>query len=266
LASSSVHPTSIIETGAVIGQGVNIGPYCYVGPNVSLGDGVKLVSHVSLAGRMRIGNGVTVYPFASLGHPPQDLKFAGENSETIIGDNTVVREYVTVQPGTKDGIMMTKVGKNCLLMASCHVAHDCIVGDNVILANNATLGGHVTVGDNAFVGGLAAVHQKVRIGEGAFIGGAVGIGKDVIPFGIVMAEGGNLGGLNLIGLRRRGFSHDVINQLKLIYENVLAGDKHIPISERIRAAYATEGLSEHALAVLDFVSSADSKRSLCLPE
>ncbi len=221
--SKTIHPTAVIEKGADIAPTASIGPYCIVGPNVKIGDNVTLKGHVVVDGHTTIGAGTIVYPFASLGTAPQDLKYAGEPSLLLIGKKNTIREHVTMNPGTSGGAMKTIVGDNCLFMMSSHVAHDCVIGNNVIMANNATLGGHVTVGDFAVLGGLAGVHQFVRIGEHAVIGGMSGVESDVIPYGRVKGERAFLAGLNLIGLERRGFSKD---QVKIIQKavNQLFGD------------------------------------------
>jgi UDP-N-acetylglucosamine acyltransferase len=224
LMTKTIHPTAIIEEGAKLGAGVRIGAYCVIGPEVTLGDNVILHSHVAIAGRTTIGASTQVYPFASLGHPPQDLKYKGEKSELLIGKNNTIREHVTMNPGTEQGGLKTVVGDNGLFMVGVHIAHDCRVGNHVIMANNATLGGHVTVGDHAVIGGLAAVHQFVRIGEYAVIGGLSGVENDIIPFGRAKGERAFLAGLNLIGLERSGFSKDQIKSLQRAF-NQLFGDE-----------------------------------------
>lgn len=222
MTQAAFHPTAIIHPGAQIGANVRIGPYSIVGEHVTLADEVILHSHVVVEGRTTIGKGTTIYPFASIGHAPQDLKFHGEESALIIGENNTIREHVTMNPGTEFGGMVTRVGDNGLFMMACHIAHDCHIGNNVILANNATLGGHVTVGDFAFIGGLAAVHQFIRIGTHAVIGGMSGVENDVIPFGRVKGERAFLAGLNLIGLERRGFTKDQIRQLQKAYSQIFS--------------------------------------------
>lgn len=209
-----IHPTAVVDPSARLASGVVVGPFSLVGPDVELGDGVRLLSHAVIEGHTRIGAGTTVYPFASIGHPPQDLKYRGERSAVEIGCDTTIREYVTVQPGTAAGCMVTRVGDRCLLMVGAHVAHDCVLGDGVIMANHSTLGGHVEIGDQAILGGLTAVHQFVRIGPHAFVGGMTGVEQDVIPFGMVVGERGYLAGLNLTGLRRRGFDRMDIHRLR----------------------------------------------------
>jgi UDP-N-acetylglucosamine acyltransferase len=219
-----IHPTAIVSPKARIGQNVRIGPYCVVGDHVDLGDDVTLVSHVSIDGHTSVGTGSKIYPFASIGHPPQDLKYHGEESRLIIGKNNTIREHVTMNPGTEGGGMETVIGDNGLFMMSSHVAHDCHLGNNVIMANNATLAGHVTVGDFVLIGGLSAVHQFVRIGSHAVIGGMSGVENDVIPYGRVKGERAFLAGLNLVGLERRGFDKDQIRLLQRAF-NQMFGDE-----------------------------------------
>ncbi|MBM3557877.1 MAG: acyl-ACP--UDP-N-acetylglucosamine O-acyltransferase, partial [Alphaproteobacteria bacterium] len=189
---SAIHPTAVIENGAKIAEGVEIGPFCHVGARVELGPQVKLKSHVVVAGRTRIGAGTVVFPFASIGHQPQDLKYAGEDSELVVGARCLIREHVTMNPGTKGGGMLTQVGDDCLFMAGAHVAHDCRIGNHVILVNHATLGGHVTIQDYAILGGLSAVHQFARIGKHAMVGGMTGVENDVIPYGSVIGNRAHL--------------------------------------------------------------------------
>jgi UDP-N-acetylglucosamine acyltransferase len=177
-----IHPAAIVEEGAFIGEGVQIGPWCHVGADAVLGDGVRLVSHVVVDGHTRIGAGSTLYPFASVGLPPQDLKYRGEPTRCEIGLGTQIREHCTIHRGTATGSGVTRVGAKCLLMAVVHVAHDCVLGDGVIIANNVVMGGHVTIEDGAVIGGSAALHQFVRIGRGAMVGGVSGVEADVIPF------------------------------------------------------------------------------------
>ena len=227
MTDSIIHPTAIIEEGAQIGAKCSIGPYCIIGPNVTLGDGVVLKAHVVVDGYTTVGEGTQIYPFASIGMAPQDLKYKGEKSELIIGKNNVIREYTTMNPGTEFGGMKTIVGDNCLFMMSTHVAHDCVIGDRVIMANNATLGGHVHVGDNVLVGGLAAVHQFVRIGDFAVIGGMSGVESDVIPYGRVKGERASLAGLNLVGLERGGFGKDQIRQIQKAYKSMFEGEGNL---------------------------------------
>ncbi len=222
--SRQIHSSAVVEDGAHIGQGVRIGPFCHIGPHVKLANDVTLHAHVVIAGHTEIGEGTNVFPFASLGHAPQDLKYGGEKSRLLIGKRNVIREHVTMNPGTAGGTMETVTGDNCLFMVGVHLAHDCCIGNGVIMANNATLGGHVTVGDFAVIGGLAAVHQFVRIGAHAVIGGMSGVENDVIPFGRVKGERAFLAGLNLVGLERRGFTKEQIKMLQRAF-NQLFGDE-----------------------------------------
>ncbi|NBX02807.1 MAG: acyl-ACP--UDP-N-acetylglucosamine O-acyltransferase [Alphaproteobacteria bacterium] len=260
----SIHPTSIIASSVKLGANVSVGPYCVIDGNVTIGEGSRLVSHVTIAGHTTIGKNCQIFPFASLGHAPQDLKYKGESSTLSIGDNCVIREYVTMNPGTEGGAMATKVGNNCLFMVSSHVAHDCIVGDHVILANNATLAGHVEVGDHAIIGGLAAIHQFVRIGKHAIIGGMSGVEHDVIPFGSVMGERANLAGLNLVGMKRRGFERDAIHALRGAFKLVFE-DETGTLAERAEKAKSLYGNISEVMEVLTFMSAKGS-RSLCVPK
>ncbi|GMG83662.1 acyl-ACP--UDP-N-acetylglucosamine O-acyltransferase [Paralimibaculum aggregatum] len=258
----SIHPSAVVEPGAEIAPGVEIGPFCHVGAEVVLGEGVQLVSHVTVAGRTRIGARTRVWPFASLGHQPQDLKFEGEPSRLEIGADCMIREHVTANPGTRGGGMLTSVGDRCLLMVGAHVGHDCKLGNGVILANNATLAGHVEIGDFAFLGGLSAVHQFVRIGGQAMVGGMTGVEKDVIPFGLVIGNRAELGGLNIVGLKRRGFPREVIHALRAAYREVFhgAGSLH-ERAERAAAAHAGVAAVEEMIGFI----LADSSRSFCTP-
>jgi UDP-N-acetylglucosamine acyltransferase len=260
---SSIHGTAIVDPAAKIGAGVSIGPYCVVGEGVTLGDGVVLKSHVVVDGITDVGAGTQIYPFASIGMPPQDLKYAGEKSRLIVGRNNVIREHVTMNPGTEGGGMETRVGNNGLFMIGSHIAHDCRVGDNVIMANNATLAGHVIVGDFAVIGGLAAVHQFVRIGPHAMIGGLSGVEHDVIPFGSVMGERASLAGLNIIGLKRRGFDRDIIHGIRSAYRSLFEGEG--TLEERLDAVATEHDGNAVVQEVVAFIRS-ESKRGLVIPK
>jgi len=220
--SPVIHPTAIIDPAAEIGEGVSIGPYSVVGPNVKIGENCELMTHTVITGNTTMGSGNRVFPFTSIGQIPQDLKFHGEPSEVIIGDNNQIRENVTINAGTEGGGMVTRIGNNNLLMAYTHVAHDCILGNGIVLANCATLAGHVEVDDQAIIGGLSAIQQFVRIGKLAMIGGMSGVTKDVAPY-CLLAGGyrAGLSGLNLIGLKRKGFNTTEISRLKEIYRILL---------------------------------------------
>jgi UDP-N-acetylglucosamine acyltransferase len=259
---TDIHPTAVIEKGAEIAEGASVGPYCVVGPHVVLEAGVRLLSHVVVTGRTKICANSLVFPFASIGHQPQDLKYHGEPSGLEIGCNTIIREYVTVNPGTEGGGMLTKIGNNCLLMIGAHVAHDCIIGDHVILVNNATLGGHVEIGDWAILGGLSAVHQFVRIGRHAMIGGMSGVEADVIPYGSVLGNRAHLAGLNLVGLKRRNFSRDTIHNLRRAYRLIFAQEG--TQAERLADVADLFSTVEPVMEIVEFMSG-DSSRSICQP-
>ncbi len=259
---SGVHATAVVEDGAVLGEDVSIGPYCIVGAEVVLGDGVSLQSHVVLAGQTEIGAGCQIYPFASIGQPPQDLKYAGEPSRLIIGDNNRIREYVTMNPGTKGGGLVTRVGDNGLFMVGAHVAHDCTVGDHVIMANNATLAGHVEVGDYAIIGGLSAVQQFVRIGAHAMIGGMSGIENDVIPYGSAMGDRARLSGLNIVGLKRRGFGREEIHSLRTAYRLLFANEG--TLAERVADVVDLYGENEPVMDIVGFIRR-ESQRAVLQP-
>ncbi|OYQ33489.1 acyl-[acyl-carrier-protein]--UDP-N-acetylglucosamine O-acyltransferase [Niveispirillum lacus] len=255
--SANIHPSAIVDPGARIGTGVEIGPFCVVGPNVVLGDYVRLVSHVAVDGCTTIGEGTIVYPFASLGHAPQDLKYRGEPSELIIGRHNRIRENVTMNTGTEGGGMVTRVGDGGLFMVGVHIGHDCQVGNNVIFANNATLGGHVVVGDHAVLGGLSAVHQFVRIGAHAMIGGMSGVEADVIPYGLVKGDRAYLAGLNLVGLQRRGFAKDDIHALRAAFRHLFEGEGQM--SDRIASVMAEAGAVPSVADVLSFLADRGSR-------
>jgi UDP-N-acetylglucosamine acyltransferase len=260
---ASIHPTAIVEPGAQLADSVKIGPYCVVGGDVTLEDDVELVSHVVVAGHTRIGARSRVFPFASIGHQPQDLKYRGERTSLVIGAQNIIREHVTMNPGTVGGGGVTQVGDNGLFMASVHIAHDCKVGNNVVMANNATLGGHVEVRDFAFLGGLCAVHQFVRIGPHAMIGGMTGVEADVIPFGLVMGDRARLSGLNIVGLKRRGFSRDDIHKLRTAYRLLFAQEG--TMAERLDDVSALYKDSNPVMEIVAFIRS-DSARPICQPK
>jgi UDP-N-acetylglucosamine acyltransferase len=260
---SQIHPTSIIDPKAQFGKGVEIGPFCCIGPDVVLGDNVRLISHVVIDCRTHIGAGTVIYPFASI-QKTQDLKYKGEPSELIVGENNTIREYVTLQPGTEGGGMVTRIGNNNLLMIASHVAHDCQIGNNVVMSNGATLGGHVHVGDHAILGGLCAIHQFVRIGAHAIIGGMSGVERDVIPYGHVKGERASLSGLNLIGLKRRGFSATAIQELRNAYQDIFDGAEQ-PLAQRVDSAAKKYAKNEDVMQLVGFIQH-DSSRSLCLPQ
>ncbi len=259
---SAIHATAIIEEGAKIGDNVSVGPYSLVGADVELGDGVEMLSHAIVCGRTTVGANTRIFPFASIGHPPQDLKYKGEASRLIIGSNNVIREHVTMNPGTEGGGMTTRIGNDCLFMIGAHVAHDCQIADNVILINNATLAGHVSIEEWAIIGGLSAVHQFVRIGKHAMIGGKTGVAEDVIPYGSVIGNRARLSGLNIVGLKRRDFSRDDIYNLRKAYRLIFAEEG--TLSERIQDVAELFPDTEAVGDILNFIT-ADSTRSICQP-
>ncbi len=245
--------------GAAIAAGVRIGPFCRVGPEVVIEAGAELISHVVLDGATRIGAGAVLYPFSTVGMAPQDLKYKGEPTRTEVGARTQIREHVTIHRGTVTGTGITRVGDDCLLMAVVHVAHDCDLGNGVVVANNVVMGGHVRIGDNAVIGGAAAIHQFVRIGRAAMIGGVSGVEADVIPFGMVIGNRALLSGLNMIGLRRRGFDRSQIHALRAAFRHLFRGQG--VFSERVaqvRIQFAGEALVEEMLRFVD----TPSKRGL----
>ncbi len=260
---SDIHPTAIVAPGASLGSDVQIGPYCVIGSEVTLGDRVRLHSHVVVDGRTSIGEESEIYPFASIGLRPQDLKYRGEASELIVGARNQIREHVTMNPGTEGGRMETRVGDDCLFMIATHVAHDCIIGNHVVMANNATLGGHVEVGDYAIIGGLAAVHQFVRIGAHAMIGGMSGIEQDLIPYGQAMGERARLRGLNLVGLQRRDFSREDIHELRTAYRLMFAQEG--TMSERIDDVVAMYGDNSLVMEIVEFIR-AETSRAVLQPK
>lgn len=256
--TQKIHKSAIIENGAKIGQNVEIGAFTLIGPNVEIGDNTIVKSHCVIEGFTKIGKNNLIFPFSAIGQQPQDLKFKGEKSEIIIGDNNKIREHVTIHPGTKDDNLITKIGSNCLFMVGSHIAHDCIVGDNVILANNATLAGHVKVGDFAIIGGLSAVHQFVRIGEHAMIGGMSGVEHDVIPYAIVVGERANLAGLNLVGLKRRNFERDEIHALRSFYKELFEDESDTIFSEKIaklKVKYSDKNLIQNVIKFSELEAS-----------
>lgn len=258
-----IHDTAIVDKGAQLGRNVSVGPYCVVGPNVELGDGVTLTSHVAADGHTAIGANTKIYPFAAVGFAPQNLKYKGEPTRLVIGNNTVIREHVTLHPGTAGGGGITTIGNNCLLMVGSHVAHDCRVGDHVMMANNATLGGHVVVDDHAVLGGLCAVHQFVRIGRHAMIGGMSGVEYDVIPYGSVAGNRATLSGLNIIGLKRRGFDRKQIHDLRAAYRSLFANEG--TMSERLADVADAFQDNEAVMEIVTFMRD-DSSRPVSLPK
>jgi UDP-N-acetylglucosamine acyltransferase len=261
MPSSKVHPTAIVETGAELAADVEIGPFCVVGPEVKLAHGVKLMSHVVVTGRTSIGARTRLFPFASIGHIPQDLKYKGEPSSLTVGSDCMIREGVTMNPGTAGGGMQTVVGDHCAFLANSHVGHDCRVGNNVVFSNNVMLAGHCNIGDFAILGGGAAVIQFARVGAHAFLGGMSGLENDLIPYGMAVGNRAHLSGLNIIGLQRRGFSREDIHTLRRAYRLLFADEG--TLLERLGDV---EEEFDHPIVkeIVAFIR-AGGKRSLCVP-
>ena len=255
-----IDKTAIIDSKAKLDKNVQIGPYCVIGPNVEIGENTIIQSHVNISVNAKIGKGNNIYPFVSINNP-QDLKYNGESTNLVIGDNNKIREYVTINPGTVGGGGKTVIGDNCLFMISSHIAHDCQVGNNVIIANNVPLGGHAIIEDNVIIGGNSAVQQFTRIGKMAMIGGMTGVLHDVIPYGLSTGNRNSLQGLNLIGLRRAKFKNKYILGLSEAYKEIFASKN---INENI--AKLNGSLQENPLVqnVIDFITK-DKKRSICTP-
>ena len=250
-----IHQTAIISETAQIGSNPSIGPYCVIGPNVKIGDNVVMHSHVVIDGFTTIGNNNKFFPFSAIGLAPQDLKYHGEKSSLEIGDNNLIREYVTMHPGTETGRMRTSVGSNCLFMASSHIAHDCIVGDHVIMANNATLGGHVVVGNYAIIGGLAAVHQFARIGDYSIVGGLTGISRDLAPFASSFSERDKIAGLNIIGLKRHDFSNADIKKIQDAFDILFFNENDKTFSEKIAEVTSKYQHEDKLKSLINFINS-----------
>lgn len=259
---ANIHATAVVDPNAKLGRNVQIGPLCVIGPDVELGDGVVLQSHVALGGRTTIGPKCKIFPFTSIGQAPQDTKYRDEPSTLSIGANTTIREYVSINPGTEDGAMATRIGSNCLLMISSHIAHDCQLGDNVTLVNGVTLGGHVSIGDGAIIGGLSAVHQFVRIGAYAFVGGMSGIAADLIPYGMAVGNRAHLNGLNIVGLKRKRFPREQIHELRQAYRMLFSSEG--TLKERLVDVESMFSKNVLAKQIIDFMKSG-SDRSFCVP-
>ena len=256
-----IHKTAIVDVKAKISDNVKIGPYCFIGPEVEISANSVLHSHVNIVGNTKIGKNNQIYPFSSIGTPPQDLKYKGEKNSLIIGNNNKFREYVNINPGTEQGGGVTTVGDNNLFMVYCHVAHDCSISNNIVLANNVQVGGHVSIQNNAIVGGSCAIHQFSRIGESAMVGGMTGVLSDVIPFGLSMGNRNNLMGLNLIGLRRSKVSNENIKKIQLAYEIIF---KTPNFRENIEGINSDLKNNEFVKKILNFINS-DKKRPISLP-
>ena len=257
-----IHKTSEVDKKARISKDVKIGPFCYIGPGVELSENVELISNVHIEGNTSVGHGTKIFPFASIGTKPQDLKFKGEKNSLIIGENNLIREYVTINPGTEGGGSKTIIGNNCLFMISSHIAHDCKIGNNVIIANNVPLGGHVTIEDSVVIGGNSAVQQFTRIGRLAMIGGMTGVLKDVIPFGLSIGNRNFLQGLNLIGLRRHKYDNQKIIGLDKAYKDIFASKNLHENLSKINGEFKD---NELVTEVIKFIEK-DKKRPICSPQ
>jgi len=256
-----IHNSSIIDKKATIGKNVKVGPFCYIGPTVQISDDVELISNIHIEGNTKIGKGTKIFPFASIGTFPQDLKYQGESNSLEIGDNNVIREYVTINPGTVGGGGKTIIGNKCLLMISSHIAHDCRIGDNVIIANNVPLGGHVTIEDSVVIGGNSAVQQFTRIGRLAMIGGMTGVLKDVIPFGLSFGNRNYLRGINLIGLKRHKYDNKKIMELDTAFKKIFSSKNLHQNLSKINGEYKENDLVKE---VVNFIAK-DKKRPICTP-
>ncbi|WP_072392764.1 acyl-ACP--UDP-N-acetylglucosamine O-acyltransferase [Hyphomicrobium sp. CS1GBMeth3] len=263
MASPKIHPTAIVEDGTNLADGVIVGPFSIVGADVTLGEGVELKSHVVVTGRTTVGARTRIFPFASIGHQPQDLKYKGEPSTLTIGSDCLIREGVTLNPGTEGGGIQTTIGNNCAFLANSHVGHDCRVGNNVIFSNNVMLAGHCEIGDFVIIGGGAAVIQFARVGAHAFIGGMSGLEQDLIPYGMALGNRAYLSGLNIVGLQRRGFSRNEIHDLRRAYRLLFAQEG--TLLERVEDV--AEEFKDHptVMEIIAFIR-AGGKRSMCTPK
>ena len=259
---TGIHPTAIVEDGARIGADVTVGPFSLIGSKVSLADGVTVEARVIILGRTTIGERTRIWPQAYIGGPPQDLSYRDEDTAIEIGADCIIRENATVHCGTVHGRGMTTIGNHCFMMVGSHVAHDCVVGDHVILTNNAMLGGHVEVGDFAILGGGAAVQQRVRIGVHCFIGGVSGVERDVVPYAMAVGQHASISGINVRGLKRRGFDHEGIMALRAAYRMFFSS--HAPRAERIAALERAYGDVAVIAPLVEFLRSAGD-RPLTMP-
>ena len=257
-----IHKTAIISETSKLADSVEIGAYSIIGPNVKIESNTKIHSHVNIVGNTSIGIGNEIFPFSSIGTPPQDLKYKGEKNSLIIGNNNKFREYVNINPGTAQGGGVTKIGNDNLFMVYCHVAHDCNISNNIVLANNVQVGGHVNIQDNAIVGGSCAIHQFSRIGESAMIGGMTGVLSDVIPFGLSLGNRNNLAGLNLIGLRRAKISNENIKIIQQAYDEIFKSENFRSNIDNLNSDIKK---NEFVNKIINFLNS-DKKRPISLPE
>ena len=256
-----IHKTAIIDSKAKVSSTANIGPYCVIGPNVQIDENVIIHSHVNISGYTKIGKENKIYPFASIGNDPQDLKYKGEKSELVIGNNNIIREYVTANPGTSGGGSVTKIGSNNLLMIGVHIAHDCIIGNNIVVANNTAIAGHAEIGDDVIIGGNSGVQQFSRVGKMAMIGGMTGISRDVIPYGLSFGNRNYLSGINLIGLRRRNVPNKDILTLSEAYKEIFKTEQLHDNLSKLNGEFKD---NSYVKTVVDFINK-DKKRPICTP-
>jgi UDP-N-acetylglucosamine acyltransferase len=256
-----IHKTAVIDKNARIDTNVEIGPYCVIGANVEIGQDTKIQSQVSITGRTKIGKNNKVYPFASIGNDPQDLKYKGEKTDLIIGDGNTIREYTTINTGTVGGGGLTKIGDNSLLMIGVHIAHDCIIGDNVVIANSAAIAGHAEIGDQVIIGGNCGVQQFTRIGKMAMIGGMTGVSRDVIPYGVSLGNRNYLDGINIIGLRRKKISNKDIICLSDAYKEIFKTES---LNENLSKLNGNFKDNIFVQEIIDFINK-DKKRPICTP-
>ncbi|HAC58714.1 acyl-ACP--UDP-N-acetylglucosamine O-acyltransferase [Parvibaculum sp.] len=259
---TEIHPTALVDPKADVAPSAKVGPYCVVGPNVVLGEGVVLHSHVVVEGRTSVGARTEIYPFASIGHQPQDLKYKGEPSTLEIGTDNLIREHVTMNPGTEGGGMVTRVGNHCAFLTASHVGHDSIVGNHVVFSNNVMLAGHCKIDDYVIFGGGAALHQFGRVGKHAFIGGMSAVENDVIPYGLVIGNRAHLVGLNLVGLRRRGFTRDQMQSMREAYNLLFAEGG--TLRDRVEAVAGRFGDKPEVMEIVDFIRT-EADRAICMP-
>ncbi|MEM7728101.1 MAG: acyl-ACP--UDP-N-acetylglucosamine O-acyltransferase [Pseudomonadota bacterium] len=263
--TATIHPTAIVDAAAELGKGVQVGPYCMIGPHVKIGDGTRLVGHVNLSGRTTIGADCLIYPQVSMGFPPQDFKHGGSDTVSIrIGDRCTFREMVTVHPGTDVGKPDTVIGDDGYFMVGSHIAHECRIGDHVTLSNYAQVGGNVSIGDYVTLGGVSAIHQHTRIGSYAFVAGMALVTNDVIPYGLVMGNAAHLQGLNIVGLKRRGFDRNAIHRLRAAYRQLFAYEG--TLAERIEDAVRLYEDEPLVMEIVDFIQTQSNGRNLTMPD
>ena len=256
-----IDSTAIVDKKAKVSSTVQIGPYSVIGPNVEIGENVIIHSHVNISGDTVIGDGCKIFPFASIGNDPQDLKYKGEKTKLIIGQNNTIREYVTINPGTEGGGEVTSIGNNCLFMISSHIAHDCKIGNNVIIANNVPIGGHAIIDNDVIIGGNAAVHQFTRIGKMAMVGGMTGVTTDVIPYALSVGNRNYLDGINLIGLRRKNIPNKEILELSSAYKEIFKTNNLKQNLNKLNGEFKSNKLVND---VIEFINK-DKKRPICTP-